>query len=179
MIREQPDEAERTVVRLADLLRSSLERSGDAEIQLRTELEFVRKYLEIEQIRFQDRLAIEYQIQDDALDALTPPLILQPLVENAIKHGIAPLERDGRVTLSGALHNGSLELTVEDNGPGLSDDLERRIEERVGLANTRERLRQLYGENQRFEIERPKSGGARVRITIPYHTRREAPPEKA
>ncbi|HSG98930.1 MAG TPA: histidine kinase [candidate division Zixibacteria bacterium] len=170
LIREHPAEAERTVVRLADLLRTSLEGAGDTEIPLREELAFIRKYLDIELIRFQDRLTVDYRVADEALDALTPPLILQPVVENAIKHGIAPLEKDGRLTLSGGLQNGSLTLTVEDNGPGLPADWQRRLEERVGLANTRERLRQLYGDKQRFEIEHPTGGGARVRITIPYHT---------
>jgi len=178
LIREQPSEAERTVVRLADLLRISLEGSADSEISLRSELLFLQKYLDIEQIRFQDRLTIAYEIEDEAFDALTPPLILQPLVENAIKHGIAPLERDGKLTLRGAVRNGSLVLTVEDNGPGLASDWERKVDKRVGLANTRERLRQLYGANQRFEIETPQGGGARVRISLPYHTAHHANGER-
>ncbi len=173
LVREQPEEAERIVVRLADLLRASLNGSADSEIPLRDELSFIRKYLEIELIRFEDRLQVDWNIDDETLAALTPALILQPLVENAVKHGVAPLERNGVLTVSARRSDSALVLRVSDNGPGLPDDWESVAENRIGLTNTRERLKQLFGNKQLFSLERLDPKGTLVTIEIPFKLRSE------
>ena len=170
LVREQPDEAEKTVVRLADLLRTSLKGASDSGIPLREEILFIEKYLAIEGIRFQDRLKIEMNIADEVLDANIPALILQPLVENAVKHGIATLERDGLLTVAAYLASdkATLVLQVTDNGPGFPEDWESVSENRIGLANTRERLRQLYDDKQQFSITSLEPTGAQVTIELPF-----------
>src|SRR5438552_1393073 len=120
MIHEQPDDADRIVARLSELLRATLEQSDTQEVPLRQELSFLGRYLEIEQTRFQDRLAVEMEIEPGLDDVLVPSLILQPLAENAIRHGIEPREDMGRVKIAARRLNGMLELTVSDNGTGLA-----------------------------------------------------------
>lgn len=160
--------AERMITDLSDLLRMSFENLEVQEIPLKQELEFLEKYLEIEQTRFHDRLKVEMNISPETLDASVPNMILQPLVENAIKHGIAPRSEGGRIDISAARNNGDLELTVKDNGLGVPfGDLDN-LPEGIGLSNTRRRLRHLYGDRHTFELESPNSAGLRVNIKIPY-----------
>jgi len=162
--------AERMLSRLGDLLRVSLENAGRESVSLKEELEFLQGYLEIEQTRFRDRLAVELDIDPLALDARVPNLILQPLVENAIRHGIAPRAAAGRVRIRARLRGGLLQLQVLDNGPGVGADIERLFSSGVGLSNTRARLQQLYGPRHRFELRNASGGGLQVTLAFPIET---------
>lgn len=158
------------LVRLSDLLRATLDRSKSHEVSLKQELEFIESYLEIERVRFQDRLAVEMKIDSGALDARVPDLILQPIVENAIRHGVAPRSERGVIEIRAARLNGSLELEVRDNGKGLQNRAGEPGKSGVGIANTRARLAQLYGAAHQFEMRNLDGGGLLVNITIPFNT---------
>lgn len=173
------DEASRMIARLGDLLRTTLERTDGDVVSLADELELVRRYLDIEQIRLGERLAVHIDVAEDAWAARVPSLILQPLVENAIRHGVAPREEGGRVTITATRMGGLLQLHVADDGPGLrARGTDARASSGIGLANTRERLKQLYGEAHRFDIGESDSGGLRVSIELPF-TPVEHPSAKA
>ncbi len=160
--------AERMLTRLSDLLRHSFESVGVQEVSLKQELEFLDRYVEIEKVRFGDRLAVEISVDPELLDARVPNLILQPLVENAIRHGIAPRAAGGRIEIEVRRDNGMLDLEIRDNGPGLpaGDDGIEGIGG-IGLANTRARLEQLYGDRHRFELSDAAGGGLAVNLAIP------------
>ena len=181
LLRRDPRLAETTLVALSELLRLALSQSEKQEATLREELEFVRRYLEIQQTRFGDRLSVEQDIEPQALDGLVPTLVLQPLVENAIRHGIEPAEKPGVVRVSASREAGKLILTVEDDGVGLAsgqtDSNGRaagggtaRAGTGIGLANLRDRLQALYGVRQKLELKPRTSGGVIVRVEIPWHT---------
>lgn len=179
LIYRDAESAERMISDLSDLLRMSFENLEVQEIPLKQELEFLEKYLEIEQMRFHDRLKVEMQISPETLDASVPNMILQPLVENAIKHGIGPRSVGGQINIGAVRHNGHLELTVSDNGQGVPfGDLEN-LSEGVGLSNTRRRLRHLYGENHRFDLHNADNSGLVVGLTIPFKELRDGPKVKA
>ena len=160
--------ANRMLIRLSDLLRLSLDSVGTQEVTLKKELEFLRGYLEIEQTRFQDRLVVRLDIDPATLDARVPSLILQPLVENSVRHGIARQPRGGFIEIRSALDRGELNLEVRDNGPGLSAAGPELLQRGVGLSNTRARLQQLYGARQRVEFISPQDGGLLVRLVLPF-----------
>jgi len=160
--------AERVVSGLSELLRMSLSSASEQEISLAKELELLAHYIEIQQIRFQDRLTVSFRIDPDARYALVPNLMLQPLVENAIRHGIAPRAAPGHVVVTAARQGGRLELSVVDDGVGESPRVEHR--DGVGLGNTRARLLSLYGSDHRFEAGSASTGGFAVRIEIPFRT---------
>lgn len=162
------DDAVRMLAGLSDLLRYMLEDSRPAEVPLSEELVFVQRYLAIEQVRFQDRLRIEVDAAPGTADALVPTLILQPLVENAIRHGIAHRVQAGRVAIRARRMNGHLRLEVEDDGPGLASELTPAPGTGLGLRNTRARLEQLYGSDQELELEDAPAGGTWVTIRLPY-----------
>jgi two-component system, LytTR family, sensor kinase len=169
LLHRDPDSADRMIARLGDFLRLTLENSGAQEVSLQKELEFLTCYLEIERVRFQDRLTTSLEVEPSALDAPVPNLILQPIVENALRHGIAQTRGPGRVEISAKRENGSLRIRVRDNGPGLAaitrpDD---GLREGLGLSNTRARLEQLYGSAHRFELENAPGGGLLVTLEIP------------
>jgi len=169
LLHRDPDAADRMIARLGDFLRLTLENSGALEVSLQKELEFLTCYLEIERVRFQDRLTTSVEVEPAALDAPVPNLILQPIVENALRHGIAQTRGPGRVEISAKRENGSLRIRVRDNGPGLAaitrpDD---GLREGLGLSNTRARLEQLYGAAHRFELENAPEGGLLVTMEIP------------
>ncbi len=166
LVSEDPNAAERMIARLSDLLRLTLENAGTQEVPLRQELAFLERYLEIEQIRFQDRLIVTVDIAPDVRDARVPNLVLQPLVENAIRHGIAPRTTPGRVEITAGRTGERLCLSVRDDGPGLPAG-DGRTAEGVGLANTRARLNRLYGPAHRLELHTPTGGGFEVRLTFP------------
>ncbi len=168
LIYKDPESAERMIGDLSDLLRMSFEKLEVQEISLKQELEFLRKYLEIEQMRFQDRLRVEMEISPDTLDASVPNMILQPLVENAIKHGIAPRSTGGKIQIEAHRNNGSLELTVSDNGIGVPFKDVEHLSEGVGLSNTRRRLKHLYGDKHKFDLTNAETSGLRVNLTIPF-----------
>jgi two-component system LytT family sensor kinase len=161
------DAANRMLVQLSDLLRMSLEHSGKQHITLREELDFLRKYLEIEQTRFHDRLSVLYDVDPELLDAQVPNLILQPLVENAIRHGVSKLATPGLVEVTAQQHNGRMTLRVCDNGPGVPSDWNADTHARIGLSTTIERLKQLYGTEQQFTIEPRVQGGTCAQVVIP------------
>ena len=161
------DAADAMIARLSDLLRMSLQRVGVQEVPLKEELDFLSKYLEIEQTRFRDRLTVVFDIQADTLHALVPNLLLQPLVENAIKHGIGPRPTPGQIAVRARINGAMLELDVQDNGVGLSAARLTDFNRGVGLSNTRSRLDHLYGSLHRFEFRQPAEGGLLVCIAIP------------
>jgi two-component sensor histidine kinase len=159
--------ARRMIARLADLLRTTLDTRDQQEVTLLRELETLQLYLDIERERFSDRLRVDMEVHPDVLEARVPNLMLQPLVENAIRHGIAPLHEGGRIVVSAARSEGRLELSVADDGagPGAGQAVEG-----VGLRNTRARLARLYPDSHEMRIEQPREGGFRVRIVIPFVT---------
>jgi two-component sensor histidine kinase len=160
--------AERVISGLSELLRMSLSSASEQEVTLAKELELLAHYIEIQQIRFQDRLTVSFRIDPEARYALVPNLMLQPLVENAIRHGIAPRAAPGHVVVTATRRDERLELSVVDDGVGEKPRGEHR--DGVGLGNTRARLLSLYGSDHRFEAGGVASGGFSVRIEIPYRT---------
>jgi two-component system LytT family sensor kinase len=173
LMAEDTKAARRMLTRLSDLLRASLEHVGAHEVTLREELEFLESYLEIEQTRFQDRLTVQMEVDPGALDARVPNLILQPLVENAIRHGIAPRAAPGLIEVRARRENGIVQLEVRDNGPGLAGVAPEALLKGIGLSNTRARLEQLYGAAHRFELHDREGRGLTVTIAIPFRSRVE------
>ena len=157
--------ADAMLARLSDFLRLTLDRELDQEITLNEELEFVRRYLEIEKIRFEDRLHVSVDVDEEAESARVPSLALQPLIENAIHHGIAPRPKGGRIAITARRDDDTLHISVADDGVG-SDEHPR---ERIGLANTRARLERLYGAAHRFSFAASPAGGFVVEMVIPFH----------
>ena len=171
LIHEDPEAADRMVARLSELLRLSLDQSTPQEVPLAEELGFLDRYLEIEQTRFGQRLTIVKQVESGTQEALVPFLLLQPLVENAIRHGIEPREEAGQVGIGAARKNGKLELRITDDGPGLSNNAAHGAKEGIGLSNTRSRLQHLYGENFQLELSQRPQGGLEARIAIPFRSK--------
>ena len=171
------DGALKMLTGLGDLLRHTLDTPRQV-ITLEEELDFIRRYLEVEQIRFGDRLRVEFDIPDATRDALVPSLILQPLVENAIRHGIAPHSAARTLQIEARRRGGRLELEVRDDGPGLPPGWTADENRGVGLRNVRGRLRRIYGEEQHFEVVRASDGGAVARIELPL-TRERADAREA
>jgi two-component system, LytTR family, sensor kinase len=159
------EEAVRMLAGLGDLLRGVLEEDRPSEVPLREELDFLRRYLAIEQIRA-GRLEVRVEVEPEAMEARVPNLILQPLVENAIRHGISRSRAAGLVEIGARRENGSLLLSVRDDGPGLAPSDARR--EGVGLGNTRARLARMYGEKQALEVADAPGGGALATIRLPF-----------
>jgi sensor histidine kinase YesM len=155
---------------LSDLLRLTLSASERQEVTLREELHFLDRYLLIEQTRFGERLRVEKQIEPADLDAVVPILILQPLVENAVKHGIEAQIAPGRIRIAVEHVGDTLRLTVSDNGPGLATTAEGKLKEGVGLSNTRLRLKELYDGRASLELRPAKTGGLSAQIQIPWRT---------
>jgi two-component system LytT family sensor kinase len=168
LVHRDPDTADRMIARLGDFLRLTLDNSGAQEVSLQKELEFLKCYLDIERVRFQDRLTTSLDVEPRALDASVPNLILQPIVENALRHGLSHRSA-GHLEISAKRDNGSLRIQVKDNGPGLSaiTGPKTNTREGLGLSNTRARLEQLYGGAHRFEIENAPGGGLVVTLEIP------------
>jgi signal transduction histidine kinase len=163
------DAADRMLAQLSDLLRLTIEKIGVHEVSLREELEFLRSYLKIEETRFQDRLSVEFNVDAETLDARVPNLILQPLVENSIRHGFTPRKGPGVVQVRATRNDGRLELVVRDNGPGISDGPEA-PSGGLGLANIRARLAQRYGAAHSLNLENHPSGGLVVTVSIPFQS---------
>jgi two-component sensor histidine kinase len=159
--------ADRMIARLSEFLRMSLESGNVQEVTLKRELEFLERYLEIEKIRFPDRLVVEMSIDPETLDARVPNLVLQPLVENAIRHGISKRRGAGRIEIRARRLGESLELRVLDDGAGLGESAGG-VREGIGLSNTRLRLEQLYGERQTFTAGGRSEGGFEAALSIPF-----------
>jgi sensor histidine kinase YesM len=196
LLRRDPTLAESTLVSLSGLLRLALRQSEKQEGTLREELEFSERYLEIQQVRFGERLRHELSIEPEALDCRVPTLVLQPLVENAIRHGIEPADRPGLVRVEAFRRGGSLLLTVEDDGVGLDGGRPDSAKAEgaadlsetppvypnesgesgdgagagtgIGLTNLRERLQALYGPRSSLQLMPRAAGGVVVRIEIPW-----------
>jgi signal transduction histidine kinase len=160
--------ADRMLALLGDLLRDSFEKVGAQEVSLQQELAFLDRYLEIERTRFRDRLTVDLRIDPEALDAEVPNLLLQPLVENAIRHGIGRRQEAGRIEIEAERRCDRLEIRIRDNGPGLPEGPETALRTGVGLANTAARLEQLYPASHRFELRNRAEGGLEVALEIPF-----------
>jgi two-component system, LytTR family, sensor kinase len=166
LMHQDVEAADRMIVRLSDLLRAALDNSDTQEVTLGKELEFLKRYLEIEQIRFGKRLTVQMDIARDTLDAQVPNLILQPLVENAIRHGIEPHAKPGRIELRSKREADVLTLEVCDNGAGMPPN--HAVIENVGLSNTRARLEALHADAHKLELLTAPGSGVLVRMTIPF-----------
>ncbi|HEY3042150.1 MAG TPA: histidine kinase [Pyrinomonadaceae bacterium] len=169
--------ARKMITRLGDFLRLTLENSGSPEVTLQREMEFLSCYLEIERIRFQNRLVTRMDLGEETLKAKVPNLILQPIVENAIRHGIAPRSTPGLIEIEAKQLNGTLRIQVRDNGPGLSEHRtsENLFTKGLGLANTETRLERLYGAAHLFDLRNNPDGGLIVTLEIPFHKDGAAP----
>ena len=165
LMHKDVDAADRMIVRLSELLRYALDSTNEQEVPLRQELDFLGRYLDIQRARFGERLSIRNEIAPEALNARVPNLILQPLVENAIEHGLEPQARSGEIVLRARINDHRLVIEVIDNGVGLKNGTA--PSEGIGLSNTRARLQQLYGASQEVQIANGSSGGATVRLEIP------------
>lgn len=167
LVREgRPDQAVNLIARLSALLRMSLDQTGVAEVTLQQELEFLAHYVEIQKARFSDRLNVRLDIAPEARQARIPNLLLQPIVENAILHGVAPKSEPGHVEILARTEGAQLHLEVRDDGPGLEGGA--RAKEGVGLSNTRERLAKLYGARAQLALQTQPGHGVRVVIVLPY-----------
>ncbi len=164
LLHRDPGTADSLLLRLSILLRAMLEDASRQTLCLRLELELTRKYLEIEQVRFQDRLCVEWSVDERVLDVDVPSLVVLPLVENAVRHGLSPKVGPGRLKIGAGRDGASLVVTVEDDGQGTTLPLR----EGVGITNTRERLHAMYGERAALQIDtRPGSGfSATIRIPL-------------
>jgi len=170
LVTENPAKANRMIMLLSDLLRQTVEMSQADEVTLRRELELLRAYIEIQRMRFKRRLSVSYEVNADILDAKLPNFTLQPIVENAIRHGIAKQRGGGRIEIRAHKLNGSLVLQVQDDGPGLSlEQMRERNGNGVGLANTSKRLSCIYGSSSSFKIQSRRPKGTVATIVIPFH----------
>lgn len=161
---ENVAQANRMLLRLSELLRAGLTTDSPHEVSLEHELSFLERYIDIERIRFGERLTVDVDVDPNTLGARVPNLLLQPLVENAIRYGVAAVDRPSTVIISAEKAGSELRLRVRDDGPGLAKNAKRG----VGLSNTEARLRQLYGNEQKLELTSPTDGGVLVSIAIPF-----------
>ena len=161
--------ADTMIARLSDLLRMSLEDEGQHVTSLKRELDFTQAYLDIERIRFGDRLSVIFDVPPQLLDATVPHFLLQPFVENSIKHGISKRTSGGQIVVSASLARDTLRLTVRDNGTGRDHMVGAPATKNgIGLKATRERMRNLYGDNQDLKINFLDDGSTEVSISLPF-----------
>jgi sensor histidine kinase YesM len=184
LIEKDPKLARSTLRKLSELLRCTLDRVGSQEVRLKEELEFLALYLEIEQIRFGERLKVTISVPPGLEEARVPNMILQPLVENAVKHGIATIRGDAILEISASQENGTLELCVFNNGSGNGNDSADSRNggepgrQGIGIANTRARLERLYGSSQSFKLTESPGRGVTASLTIPYSVAGRNPGEE-
>ena len=164
--------ADRMMSRLSDLLRISLENAGMQITTLKRELEFVNCYIDIEKVRFEERMNVTFDVAPETLDAQVPHLLLQPLVDNAVKHGISKLSEGGEIQITARAIHDELQLEIKDNGPGLGRQATLPTNG-LGLSITRERLESLYGKSQSLELISPPQGGVMIRVSIPLRLQPE------
>lgn len=162
------DAADTMLVRLSELLRITMSHTGAPKTTLREEVAFLERYLDIEKIRFRNRLEVSILVDASVADAQVPSLILQPIVENAVKHGIEPNAKAGRIELRAGREGADLVVTVTDNGKGMPEGGPKR--QGIGIANTKSRLSEIYGEAQKFELVNVPGGGLCVRVSLPFST---------
>jgi two-component system LytT family sensor kinase len=176
LVERDPRGVRRMIARLGDLLRHSFEGGDAPEVPLRRELALLGLYVDIVRVRFQDRLTVDIAVDDDVLDAMVPTLILQPLVENSVKHGVEKRTEGGRIVVEGTRDGDSLVLRVrDDGGAAAADTLTAPTGRGVGVRNTRARLQQFYGSAQRFTLARDGDHGVVAEIRLPYHLNEVAP----
>jgi LytS/YehU family sensor histidine kinase len=169
LVRQQKGrQAEEMLARLSDLLRCVLEDVETQEVPLRREIEYLELYLAIEQVRFQDRLQVEFSVDPAVLDAAVPHMGLQPIVENAVRYGIGRSSAAGKIQIGVSRVDQTLEITVRDDGPGLPP-VNSAQGLGIGLSNTRARLDQLYGASARLTVENGEQGGVVATMVVPYH----------
>jgi two-component system LytT family sensor kinase len=166
LVHTDPDAADQMITRLGRLLRLSLDHAGYQVVPLRQEADFLRVYIEIEQVRFQDRLQIVWDLASETLEAAVPTLLWQPVLENAIRHGVTPLAGRGRIVIASRREGDDLVLEIRDNGRGLPPD--DAFREGVGLRNIRERVEQLYGRRARFNLFPALGGGTLAILRFPF-----------
>jgi signal transduction histidine kinase len=167
LVRRDPAAAEAVVSDLSDLLRLTLDDTESTLVPLAREIEILDRYLAIQQVRFGDRLKVRRDVPSDALAALVPPMLLQPIVENSIRHGAAARYAGGEVGITARRDGGRLVVVVEDDGPGLDVPPEVALRKGIGLSNTRERLERTFGDRQEIRLEDREGGGLRVTIVMP------------
>ena len=167
LVERDPKGVRRMIARLSDLLRYTLDESTEAEVPLRREIDLLGEYVELMQIRFQGRLQVSIRIDDDVRDALVPNLILQPILENAIKHGVGRVTGTGEITIHARRAGDALLVTIADNGPGPGSA--RAGGAGVGLRNTNERLREMYGSGYAVSLRDGQAGGTQADVLIPFH----------
>jgi LytS/YehU family sensor histidine kinase len=172
LVERDPAGVRRLVARLSALLRHVLDSGGRQEVTLAEEIAFLRDYLDIQQVRFQGRLEVTESVPEELMDAMVPNLILQPLVENAIVHGVGRSEDCGRIAIEAGRDGGRLVLTIRDNGPGLQRN---GSGTGVGLSNTVARLAGLYGDEASLSLAAAADAGVVARIELPYHTADDLP----
>ncbi len=163
---EDPRKADAMISSLSDLLRNTLQESSAQEVRLDREIQTLELYLEIMRRRFEEKLRVDVRVSPDVEQALVPQLLLQPLVENSIRHGIDPLTNGVSVTVTAERDGDAIRLQVRDSGRGISQGYKRG----TGLSNTAERLRQLYGSRHKLELENCADGGLLVTVAVPFHT---------
>lgn len=168
VVYQDPRLADRMIGRLSDLLRATLQEPDTQKIPLRNELDLLALYLDIMKVRFGDRLAVKYDVAPETLSALIPSFSLQPLVENAIKHGLMPRNEGGTVLISASRNNGRLVVRVSDDGLGFKDEPRTLLDKGVGLKNIQSRLRSLYGSDGVFSFQNRTEGGAQIVFDIPF-----------
>src|SRR5438876_6528324 len=168
LVLEDPPKANSMIARLGDFLRLTIDNSDQQLVTLKEETEFLRCYLDIEQVRFGDRLTVTFELEPQTLSAQVPHLILQPVVENAIQHAIAPRSTRGHINIEAKRLNSLLRVAISDNGPGISPNANLIRSKGVGLSNVRTRLHQFYGSDFRFELMNAGDGGLTVVMEIPF-----------
>src|SRR6516164_3555261 len=168
LVLDDPPKANSMIARLGDFLRLTVENSEQQLVTLKEETEFLRCYLEIEQVRFGDRLMVTFELEPQTLSAQVPHLILQPVVENAIQHAIAPRATRGYINIQAKRLDSLLRVAISDNGPGLTSNANSPAKKCVGLTNVRTRLQQIYGSDFRFELTNGENEGLTVIMEIPF-----------
>jgi sensor histidine kinase YesM len=176
LTRQDPARADRVLNDLSELLRIALDDVASPKVPLAREIQFLELYLDIQRVRFGERLRFRLDVAPETLPAQVPNLVLQPIVENAVRYAVASRYRGGRVELSARRDGDRLEIRVEDDGPGLPAGPEVALRAGIGLSSTRERLERMYGENHRLTLESAEGRGLTVRIEVPFET---APAQEA
>jgi LytS/YehU family sensor histidine kinase len=176
LMHRDTDAADAMLAKLSDLLRLTLNRIGTQQVTLKEEVDFLEKYLDIERTRYGDRLQVHFEVDPAALDAAVPNLLLQPLVENALRHGIGPKVVGGRIDIIVSREGDRLTLVVRDDGYGMSAEELNALNTGVGLRNTRSRLEHMYGDRHRFEFHSGPGGGLEVVIEIPVSVENDLVP---
>jgi LytS/YehU family sensor histidine kinase len=166
LVRHEPQTADQMLIRLGDLLRAALQSKNTSEVTLDSELKLTRTYIDIEKLRFGDRLSVVVNAAPETESALVPTLLLQPLVENAIKHGLRA-STGGKIAIETARENGQLVISVRDNGVGIQAAGSTPTDSGIGLSSTVERLTRLYPNDHEFRFVTPPEGGTEIRIRLP------------